>query len=178
MLCPEPHQVSNVYVMGSSSPRRLAFLEGWFWEAVMLKDAFILIVEDELLIALDLAMAVEEAGGIVVGPASTTIEALALIANAQTENKPISAAVLDGNLADRDVSPVVSRLHAEGVPMVVYSAVGLPKDVSSFSADIPWIPKPAAARRVIAVLTEKLASRTGFAIGDTGSLPLPSAAPL
>ena len=123
----------------------------------MCKGATILIVEDESLIALDLAMAIEDAGGIVAGPASTTVEALALMAKAEVNNIRIDAALLDCNLADRDVTPVVLHLHEHGVPMVAYSATGLPGEVADLSAQIPWIPKPAATDRVVAALTEKLA---------------------
>lgn len=124
----------------------------------MCKDAVILIVEDESLIAMDLTMAVEYAGGTVLGPAASTAEALAIIAEALSHNLIIDAALLDGALADRDVAPVVRRLYEHGVPMVVYSATGLPLEVANLSSEIPWISKPATTERVVAVLTEKLAS--------------------
>ena len=129
----------------------------------MCKGATILIVEDESLIALDLAMAIEDAGGIVVGPASTTVEAMALMAEAEVRDVRIDAALLDCNLADRDVTPVVLHLHEHGVPMLVYSATGLPVEVADLSAQIPWVPKPAPTDRVVAALTEKLASIRTFA---------------
>ena len=137
----------------------IGFLKGCVpEEAIVCHNAIILIVEDEALVALDLAMAVEAAGGIVVGPATTTAEALALVADARSRNKPIHAALLDGNLADRDVTPVVLHLYDYGVPMVVYSATGLPAEVAGLSTSIPWVQKPASTDRVVAVLTDKLAS--------------------
>ena len=61
----------------------------------MLKRALILVAEDEPFIALDVALAIEDAGGMVAGPAASVKEALALI-----ESLPVVGAILDVNLAD------------------------------------------------------------------------------
>ena len=55
----------------------------------------ILIVEDEVFIALDLLQAVEDAGGEAVGPATTLAQALVLIAA-----DGLHGAILDVNLPD------------------------------------------------------------------------------
>jgi DNA-binding response OmpR family regulator len=75
-----------------------------------------LIVEDEPFIALDLAMAVEEARGKVIGPAGSVREALMLI-----EQHLVQAAILDVNLSDRDVTPIAELLIGGGVPVIFYS---------------------------------------------------------
>ena len=124
----------------------------------MCKGATVLIVEDEAIIALDLTMTVECAGGSVVGPAATTAEALVLIAEGMALRQPITAAILDGNLADGNVAPVVWCLHQCGVPMVVYSAVGLPGEVASLAGEISVILKPHPIFDVVATLTSKLAA--------------------
>ena len=64
-----------------------------------------MIVEDEPFIAFDLAMAVEEARGKVIGPAGSVREALMLI-----EQHLVQAAILDVNLSDRDVTPIAELL--------------------------------------------------------------------
>jgi DNA-binding NtrC family response regulator len=88
----------------------------------MLKQARVLVVEDEPFIALTLAFAIEDAGGVVVGPAGSVKEALALL-----QSRPVSAAILDVNLADGDVSPVLEILVELGTPLIVQTSVGLPE---------------------------------------------------
>jgi len=87
----------------------------------MLNQVSVLIVEDEPFIALDLAAAVKEARGNVIGPAGSVREALALI-----ERQSVQAAVLDVNLSDRDVTPVAELLIEGGVPVIFYSGLALP----------------------------------------------------
>jgi DNA-binding response OmpR family regulator len=86
----------------------------------LLNQVSVLIVEDEPFIALDLAMAVEEARGKVIGPAGSVCEALMLI-----EQYLVQAAILDVNLSDRDVTPIAELLIGSGVPVIFYSAVAL-----------------------------------------------------
>lgn len=124
----------------------------------MCRGATVLIVEDEALIALDVAMIVERAGGSVVGSGATPTEAPTLISKGVAARQPVTAAILDGNLADRDISPVVRRLHQCGVPMVVFSAVGLPGEVSPRAGEIPVILKPHPIDRAVATLISKLSA--------------------
>jgi CheY-like chemotaxis protein len=80
----------------------------------VLNQAHILVAEDEPFIALSLALAIEDAGGVVVGPAGSVKEALALL-----QTQPVSAAILDVNLADGDISPVLEILVGLGTPLIV-----------------------------------------------------------
>lgn len=73
-----------------------------------------LIVEDEYLIAFDLARTLEDLGVGVVGPARSVADALALIA---TEAK-IDAAVLDINLGGEKAYPIADALLTRRVPFV------------------------------------------------------------
>jgi two-component system, response regulator PdtaR len=66
----------------------------------------VLIVEDELLIALDLQDAVEAAHARVVGPAATVREALDLL-----RHEPVNAAILDVNLPRREPTVVAPLLN-------------------------------------------------------------------
>ena len=87
----------------------------------MLNQVSVLIVENEPFIALDLATAVEEARGKVIGPAGSVHEALMLI-----ERHLVQAAILDVNLSDRDITPIAELLIEGGVPVIFYSGVVLP----------------------------------------------------
>jgi CheY-like chemotaxis protein len=92
------------------------------WErCALLNQVSVLIVENEPFIALDLATAVEEARGKVIGPAGSVREALMLI-----EQHLVQAAVLDINLSDRDVTPIAELLIEGGVPVIFYSGLALP----------------------------------------------------
>lgn len=113
----------------------------------MLSGTSILIVEDELIIALGLAVTVEDAGGSVIGPTSTVQHALQLIA----EFHPM-AAILDANLADRDVTPLALELYKRNVPFVLHSAVGAPVQLASALANLPIVMKPAPPDEVIHAL--------------------------
>ncbi|WP_241659500.1 response regulator [Sphingomonas glacialis] len=111
----------------------------------------ILIVEDESLIALGLAMAVEDLGSDVVGPVATVADALALLAVGG-----IDAAVIDANLLDGLVTPVAMLLTEQGVPFVVHSATGLPGELASALAQAPLVMKPARPEHVVGKLIHSL----------------------
>ena len=90
----------------------------------LLRLASILIVEDEPFVALELKASVEEAGGRVVGPVGSAEAALELL-----EREAVAAAILDVQLRDGIVTPVVSALVRLGIPMVFQSGVNLPPDL-------------------------------------------------
>ena len=119
-----------------------------------LNDALILVVEDELFIALDLAQAVEDAGGIVLGPAATVQEALEII-----ERTPVDGAILDVNLLDRDVTPVATSLIEAGTPVVIQTGVGLPDGLSSIYPGMRAATKPCDPVKLVAQLAKLIASR-------------------
>ena len=97
----------------------------------------ILIVEDDAYLALDLAMAVEQLEGRVVGPVATVAEALVVL-----EASQIAAAILDVELADRDVAPVIVLLAERGVPFVVHTGTGLPSHLAELHPNVPVVRKP------------------------------------
>lgn len=77
----------------------------------------VLVVEDELFIALEIKTALRSAGFQVLGPASSVDHALELL----RDTKP-DAAVLDVDLGGERVTPVALQLKALGVPFVLASA--------------------------------------------------------
>ena len=120
----------------------------------MLNGSLILVAEDEPFIALDVALAIEDAGGEVAGPAASVEEALALI-----ESLPIIAAILDVNLADGDISPVAERLIIAGIPVILQTGIGLPPKLAARFPDLQVNIKPCAAATLVAQLEALILSR-------------------
>src|SRR3954469_1239577 len=105
-----------------------------------------LIVEDEALIGMVLADAVEEAGHHVLGPidkGSAVLEALARL-------KP-DMAILDTRLRDGPSYAVALELRRRHIPFVIYSGHQRPKEPHPAYADVPWVEKPATPTDVLAV---------------------------
>jgi len=82
-----------------------------------LRGQRILIVEDNVLIAMMIEQILVATGATVVGPAHSVDEALALVA-ASDLAEGLSAAVLDFSLSNKVVLPVADCLVAMGVPFV------------------------------------------------------------
>lgn len=110
----------------------------------MFSETKVLVVEDEIVIAEDIADWVTAAGGKVIGPAQTVARALELIGTT-----PVDAAILDSRLPDRDVTPVARLLMARNVPVIVYSGMGLPDELAAAYPNIPLILKPAPTAGVV-----------------------------
>jgi CheY-like chemotaxis protein len=91
-----------------------------------LADRRVLVVEDESLVAMLLETILEDMGCSPVGPAATVDEGLAFVA----DGGHLDAALLDVNVAGRQVFPVAEALRARGVPFVFstgYGEGGLPE---------------------------------------------------
>lgn len=117
----------------------------------MLGDASILICEDEPFIALDLAMSVQEAGGRVLGPAASVREAMEIL----RFNK-LTGAILDVNLADGVITPVVEQLLERSVPVVIQTGGGLPSELSIPNLGACLFSKPVAPERLIRALVDQM----------------------
>lgn len=79
-----------------------------------LRDRVILVVEDEYLLAQDLCAELENKQALVLGPASTIEQGLALVQDADK----ISGAILDINLRGESVFGLADELVARNVPFV------------------------------------------------------------
>ena len=110
----------------------------------MLDGAHVLILEDEPIIALDLAATVEAAKGCVVGPAGTVAAALDLLVD-----REVSGAILDANLPDGALTPVAILLIERGIPVIIFSAIGVPDELRMLYPDVPVFQKPASSHRVV-----------------------------
>ena len=117
----------------------------------MLHRSPILIVEDEPLIAMNLAAEVESIGGLVVGPTATVAKAMIILG--ETE---VLGAILDANLADRDITPVAMLLWERGTPFVLHSGKGIPGQLAAIIPGLSFIPKPELASAVVEYLCARL----------------------
>jgi PAS domain S-box-containing protein len=97
----------------------------------------VLVVEDESLIALELAAELSDAGWEVVGPALSLREGL----NLAQDDRPLSAAVLDVNLAGRAVYPLAEVLRTRRVPFVFCTGYEM-MDAEGRFQDAPVLRKP------------------------------------
>ncbi|MGJ3230704.1 MAG: response regulator [Oceanicaulis sp.] len=105
------------------------------------KSEAVLVVEDEIIVGMDLAVSLEDAGFAVIGPYASCDEALAALDNGE---KPVRAGVLDINLGEGVTSaPIASKLEELGVPFVFLSGytAGRNKIFEQFP-DAPRISKP------------------------------------
>ena len=107
----------------------------------------VLVAEDQIFIALDLALAIEDAGGTVVGPAASVAEALDLLANTT-----VRAAILDVNLVDGDCSAVVEVLAGRRIPTIIQTGLELPPGLAARFPDLVVHTKPCRAARLVAQL--------------------------
>ncbi|TPM29989.1 response regulator [Mesorhizobium sp. B2-3-4] len=109
-----------------------------------LAEAKILIVEDEFLVADDIARYFAGLGARILGPVGTVAEAQVLAEEAD-------AAVLDIDLNGASVFPVADRLSERGVPFVFFSAYD--RNVIPSRLDhIASLVKPTDRRKIIAAL--------------------------
>lgn len=98
-------------------------IAAWDWDngKVRILTKRILIVEDDVLLAMDLAEELQASGFQVVGPCMSASQALTVF-----EKEGCDAAVLDINLGHGTSEPVAQRLQSMHIPFVVAS--GYSKD--------------------------------------------------
>ncbi len=142
--------------------------------AAGLEGRLVLVVEDEPLVALDIASTLEEAGCEVVGPAATLAEALDL---AEARALSLDAAVLDANLHGESSRPVAALLVARGVKVIYvtgYSSLplGAPEGVRLLSKPLREGVLLATLREVL--LASPAVSPAAPALPATASADLPS----
>ena len=112
-----------------------------------LQEHRILIVEDEIVVAMDLASIVRDAGAEVVSPAISVPEALHLI-----ESQEITAAIVDVQLGNEDSLPVARRLDAARIPFVFHTGNGNKLLSPNLWPQAPIIKKPAEPHVLIAAV--------------------------
>jgi DNA-binding response OmpR family regulator len=98
-----------------------------------LAGRLILVVEDEPLVALDIAQSFERAGARVITTRARS--------DAIAKSEGVSAAILDFGVADGDGESLYAELKSRGIPFVIYSGYSRPA-----ALDIPFITKPTDMR--------------------------------
>ena len=107
----------------------------------------LLLLEDEALIAMDVADVLGDAGYRVVTIASAR-DALEWLG----ANVP-DIAILDVSLPDGDCGPVATALRSRGIPFLVHSG-SIAKDFADTPfAGVPWVSKPVRMEELIAAVT-------------------------
>jgi CheY-like chemotaxis protein len=105
---------------------------------ISLRSWRILVIEDEMLIALMLQGMLEALGHHVAGRARTVVEALAVI---QADADRIDAATLDINLAGEHSTEVADALKARGIPFIITTGYDDQRILGGFH-DQPIVRKP------------------------------------
>ena len=112
---------------------------------LLLSGLRILLVEDDPIIALDIAETLTQAGASVIGPAHRVEAALSLI-----ESEALDVAVLDYRLEAETSLPAAARLAEKKVPFLFYtSSRGEPERVHG---DVPILDKPTRPERLLAAI--------------------------
>lgn len=121
----------------------------------LLRNRRILVAEDEYMIAQEIVSVLADAGAEVLGPVPRLAAAVQLVASKDR----IDGALLDVNLGNEAIWPVVDALLARRVPLVLatgYDARAIPQAY----ANLPRCEKPASGQDLVKVLARALASAT------------------
>lgn len=109
----------------------------------------VLVLEDEVIIALDLEMTLNEFGFADVLITSSVDQAFTLL-----ETYEISAAILDFSLGVETAEPVIARLKEKGVPFIVMTGYMDRTHMGDGADEWPLLGKPASAAALTQALTK------------------------
>ncbi len=112
----------------------------------LLRDRRVLVVEDEYFIADAMQRGLKKEGAIVLGPAPSVAEALALI-----DSQPVDAAILDLNLGDEKAFPVADVLQARDIPFLFTTGYDA-SDVPPAWRHVPRLEKPVEVATIVRAL--------------------------
>lgn len=132
------------------APVKKSFREATQPPASVFSGKRILLVEDEMLIAMVAADYLSDAGCEVVGPASTVENALQLI-----DSGRIDAALLDGNLRGRSIESVAVALSQQGTPFAFVTGYGRRALPEAFREGL-LIEKPFSEAELLSVTKQML----------------------
>ena len=120
-----------------------------------LADLRILVVEDEVLIALEIEERLQRLGCEIVGPVGRLERALEL-----ARSTALDGALLDVNVKGGLVYPVAEELLARKVPVVLSTGYG-PNTLPPVFRDLPYLRKPFGAGQLEKMAQEAFARRRG-----------------
>ena len=152
MIC-----LGDYWLSSSRSPFR-GSLPGWGANADKMDEADlsgrrILLVEDELLLAIDVEHSLDEAGAQTIGPASRLRDAVAIAADLDVQ---IDAAILDVDLHGQDVFPVADALRARGVPFLFHTGHGTKAGLNERYFGAVVCSKPILSEHLVAMVARLL----------------------
>jgi CheY-like chemotaxis protein len=107
----------------------------------------ILVVEDEFLIALDIATVLEQAGLIVVGPVGTVTQALEAL-----QREEVHGALLDASLPDEPVTGIADALKVKTIPFVFVTGHSREQLPPAYR-DAPVVKKPFTGEDLLAAVS-------------------------
>jgi CheY-like chemotaxis protein len=97
----------------------------------------VLVVEDEFIVAFDLAETVRDEGFMLAGPYAHGEEALERL-----DNDNPDCAILDVKLADGEVYSLADELNRRGIPILFHSGHEVPRDLLARYPDAKACSKP------------------------------------
>ena len=106
----------------------------------------VLVVEDDCLIAMELAAELQELGHVVIGPCTSVEQGIALSGDAN-----LDAAILDIRVSDGLIYPLAEALQERHIPFVFatgYDADGVPEEFRQ----VPLVRKPFTAEQLMSEL--------------------------
>ncbi len=113
-----------------------------------LNGCLILVLEDDPLIGLDVAMSLEQAGADILGPFPTAAKALEAI-DAFATGFSLNSAVLDVNLGDHTCEAVAKKLATLSIPFVFHTG-NIPVDGQVIGGiDAPIVSKPSQSKTLV-----------------------------
>lgn len=118
-----------------------------------LKDANILIVDDEFLIALNLQMLFFDIGARV--SIATTLSSAMDVALSDS----FRVALLDFRLGRETAEPIAQVLSRRGIPFLFFSAHSIPAPLRTRYPDAPALTKPVGIHNVLSATDELVRSR-------------------
>jgi DNA-binding NtrC family response regulator len=124
------------------------------FHADVLGGARVLIVEDNFLIAADLDLMVEDAGGQTAALLGSAEQALHFLAQ-----EAVDAVILEVKLRDGDADPLVHALTRRGIPFVIYTGAPPASDAQWRRLDAKTIEKPALPHVLVDALESALKER-------------------
>lgn len=114
----------------------------------------VLLVEDEMLVAVMLEDILVDLGCAVIGPAGSVAKALELI-----EGEALDGALLDVNLNGEEVYPAAKALAARGIPFVFVTGYGDTGVDDQRYGGVPVVQKPFRPATLGRVLADRIARK-------------------
>jgi DNA-binding response OmpR family regulator len=112
-----------------------------------LSGVTVLVVEDDLLLAMDLEATLVGAGAVVVAVCHTLDEAMA-----RADAEDFTVAVLDFSLGSDSVTPLARRLARRNTPFVLHTGMARGEPSLLEWRDYPIVEKPASRHALVSAL--------------------------